>query len=147
MTRRSGAGSNARSPSVRRCRRRCRSRRRRRRRRAPEGDDARPVLNDALETLDPLTRRRLEDDRLVEQIAYDVGTSPFYRASLDGAGVQPDEIRHVEDLARIPFMEKTEVADSQADGTLLGINQCAPLDASSASRPPAERPAGRCGSA
>ena len=25
-------------------------------------------------------------------------------------------------------MEKTEVADSQADGTLLGVNQCAPLD-------------------
>ena len=85
--------------------------------------------NDALKTLAPTERRRLEDDRLVEQIAYDVATSPFYRARLDGAGVRPDEIRHVEDLARIPFMDKADVAESQADGTLLGINQCAPLDA------------------
>ena len=34
----------------------------------------------------------------------------------------------MEDLARIPLMEKAEIADSQADGTLLGVNQCAPLD-------------------
>ena len=64
----------------------------------------------------------------MEQIAYNYATSDFYRAKLDSAGVQPDQVRHVEDLARIPFMEKTEVADLQADGTLLGVNQCAPLD-------------------
>jgi phenylacetate-CoA ligase len=84
--------------------------------------------NEAIETLSPAEVRRLESERLTEQIAYNYATSAFYRAKLDSAGVQPDQIRHVEDLARIPFMEKTEVADSQADGTLLGVNQCAPLD-------------------
>ena len=103
--------------------------------------------NDALETLAPTTRRRLEDDRLVEQIAYDYATSPFYRASLDAAGVRPDEIRHVEDLARIPFMEKAD------DRRLAGRRRrCSASTSarrstgSSASRPPAARPAGRCGS-
>lgn len=72
--------------------------------------------------------RRLENERLAEQIAYDCATSPSYRAKLDAVGLKPDEIRDVEDLARIPFMEKGEIADSQADGTLLGVNQCAPLD-------------------
>jgi len=84
--------------------------------------------NEAIETLSPGEVRRLENERLTAQVAYDVATSPFYRAKLDRAGVRADEIRHVEDLARIPFMEKGEIADSQADGTLLGINQCAPLD-------------------
>jgi len=84
--------------------------------------------NEALETLSPGERRRLEDDRLAEQIAYDVAASPFYRAKLDGAGVRGDDIRRVEDLARVPFMEKGEIADSQADGTLLGVNRCAPLE-------------------
>ncbi len=84
--------------------------------------------NAEVETLSPAEGRRLESERLMEQIAYNYATSAFYRAKLDSAGVQPDEIRHVEDLARIPFMEKTEVANSQADGTLLGVNQCAPLD-------------------
>ena len=84
--------------------------------------------NAEIETISPAVRRRLESERLMEQIAYNHATSAFYRAKLDSAGVQPDQIRHVEDLARIPFMEKTEVAVSQADGTLLGVNQCAPLD-------------------
>jgi phenylacetate-CoA ligase len=84
--------------------------------------------NEAIETLTPSERRRLEDERLAEQIAYDARTSPFYRAKLEAAGVKPERIRHVEDLARIPFMEKREIAESQADGMLLGVNQCAPLD-------------------
>jgi phenylacetate-CoA ligase len=84
--------------------------------------------NAEIETLPAGDVRRLEDERLREQIAYDCASSPFYRATLDDAGVEPQDIRHVADLARIPFMEKSEVAASQADGTLLGINQCARLD-------------------
>jgi phenylacetate-CoA ligase len=83
--------------------------------------------NETIETLTPAETRRLENERLVEQIAYDAATSPFYRASLDAARVTAEQIRDVEDLARIPFMEKADIADSQADGTLLGVNQCAPL--------------------
>jgi phenylacetate-CoA ligase len=84
--------------------------------------------NEAIETLSPGDLRRLENERLAEQIAYDAATSPFYRARLAAGGVTPDRIRAVDDLARIPFMEKSEIAESQADGALLGVNQCAPLD-------------------
>jgi phenylacetate-CoA ligase len=84
--------------------------------------------NERIETLSPAELRRLEDDRLAEQIAYDYATSRYYRAKLDESGTKPDEVRHVDDLAGIPLMEKSEVAASQADGTLLGVNQCAPLD-------------------
>ncbi len=84
--------------------------------------------NEAIETLSPPDVRRLENERLAEQIAYNYASSPYYRAKLDSAGVKPDAIRGREDLARVPFLEKTEVADSQADGTLLGVNQCAPLE-------------------
>jgi phenylacetate-CoA ligase len=84
--------------------------------------------NEEIETLSPAARRRLEDGRLVDQIAYEHETSPYYRAKLDAASLRPADIRGVDDLPAIPFMEKTEVAASQADGTLLGINQCAPLE-------------------
>ena len=84
--------------------------------------------NEAIETMSAPDVRRLEDDRLAEQIAYDYATSPFYRARLDAAGVRPTDVRHREDLERIPFLEKTEIAESQADGALLGVNQCAPLE-------------------
>ncbi len=92
------------------------------------GVTSRRYWNEEIETLSPRDVRRLENERLAEQIAYNYATSPFYRETLDTVGVKPAEIRHVEDLARIPFLEKTEVADSQADGTLLGLNQCAPLE-------------------
>jgi phenylacetate-CoA ligase len=81
-----------------------------------------------METLSAADARRLENERLVQQIAYDYATSPFYRARLDAVGVRPEEIRRVEDLARIPFMEKREIAESQAGGDLLGVNQCAPIE-------------------
>ena len=84
--------------------------------------------NEAIETLSPGEVRRLETERLAEQIAYDYATSPFYRAKLDAGGVKPDQIRSVEDLAHVPLTEKTEIAASQADGALLGLNQCAPLE-------------------
>jgi phenylacetate-CoA ligase len=84
--------------------------------------------NDAIETMLPDEVRRVENERLTEQITYNHATSPFYRAKLDAAGVNPEQIRDRDRLAQIPFMEKTEIAESQADGTLLGVNQCAPLD-------------------
>jgi phenylacetate-CoA ligase len=84
--------------------------------------------NVEIETLSSADRRRLENERLAEQIAYVTATSPFYRAKLDEAHMSPDDIRHVEDLARIPLMEKSEVAASQAEGKLIGANQCAPLE-------------------
>jgi phenylacetate-CoA ligase len=84
--------------------------------------------NEEIETLSPPERRRFEGDRLADQMAYLCATSPYYRAKLADAGLVPGDIRHVEDLARVPFMEKSEVAHSQADGTLIGVNQCAPLD-------------------
>lgn len=84
--------------------------------------------NREIETLTPPERRRLESERLARQIDYNYRSSAFFAAKLDAAGVTPDRIRTVEDLARIPFMEKREIALSQEGGTLLGVNQCAPLE-------------------
>jgi phenylacetate-CoA ligase len=86
------------------------------------------ILDPDLECATPTTLRRLENERLQKQIAYNHASSPYYRSKLDAAGICPADIRSVEDLARIPFMEKSEIAASQAGGTLIGINQCAPLD-------------------
>lgn len=89
---------------------------------------ARPYWNEAVELIAERDRVRLESERLGRQIAYNYATSPFYRAKLDSARIKPEDIRHPADLDRVPFMEKTEISDSQKDGTLLGINQCASLE-------------------
>jgi len=69
--------------------------------------------NQEIETMPAEARRRLENERLSAQIAYNYRTSAFYREKLDSAGVKPAEIRDVADLARLPFMEKRELAASQ----------------------------------
>src|SRR5262249_10864878 len=84
--------------------------------------------DEEIENMPAAARPRLEGPRPRRQIAYNYRSSAYYRAKLDGAGVAPSDIRDVADLARIPFMKKRELAASQEDGTLLGINQCAPLE-------------------
>jgi phenylacetate-CoA ligase len=89
---------------------------------------SRSFWNEAIETLKPDAVRRLENERLSSQIAYNYASSAFFRQKLGSVGVKPENIRCVEDLERVPLMEKREIADSQADGTLLGVNQCAPIE-------------------
>jgi phenylacetate-CoA ligase len=84
--------------------------------------------NERMETMRPAELRELESQRLAGQIAYNHATSPLLAAKLDEVGAAPADIRTVEDLALLPFMEKHEIAGSQAGGAILGANQCATIE-------------------
>ena len=88
----------------------------------------RTYWNAEIETMAPAALRRLEAGRLAEQMAYLYAASPFYKAKFDGAGVAPGDIRGQADLERLPFTEKSEFAEAQAAGALIGPHQCAPFD-------------------
>ncbi len=87
----------------------------------------RKYWNEEIETLTADQVRRLESERLRGQLDYMYRTSDFYKKKFDHAGIKPSDIRDRADLPKIPFTEKTELSRSQADGTLIGVNQCAPL--------------------
>jgi phenylacetate-CoA ligase len=91
------------------------------------GAGDRRIWDEEVETLGPGALRALESERLAAQIAYNHRTSPLYAARLDAAGVRPEEVRSVEDLAAIPFKEKADLAAAQRDGDVLGAHRCAPL--------------------
>jgi phenylacetate-CoA ligase len=84
--------------------------------------------DEEIETMPPSGVARLESALLSKQISYLFKQSPFYAAKLNQAGIRPELIKNRDDLRRIPFLEKAELAESQKDGSLIGINQCAPLD-------------------
>lgn len=63
---------------------------------------------------------------LSSQLAYLAERSPFYARKLAG-GVDPGAIRSVADLARLPFTEKTELRESQAESPPLGSHAAAPM--------------------
>ncbi|MDJ0955492.1 MAG: hypothetical protein QNI91_01465 [Arenicellales bacterium] len=88
----------------------------------------RSIWNEEVETLSADALARLEAERLQQQLAYNYETSPFFRSKFEEGRVRPKDIRHREDLLRLPFMEKSEINESQNDGSLIGINQCAPIE-------------------
>lgn len=84
--------------------------------------------NAALETMQPADLRAFEDERLRQQLAYTWTHSPFYRHKWAAAGVAPQQVHGVDDLALLPFTEKHEFQATQEATPPLGGNQCAPLD-------------------
>lgn len=86
------------------------------------------LWNEEIETLSAGALERFESQRLQQQLSYNFASSAFYRARFEAAGVKPEAIKSRQDLPRLPFMEKSELAASQIDGSLIGVNQCATLE-------------------
>jgi phenylacetate-CoA ligase len=82
-------------------------------------------FDERIETMPPAWTRRLEEERLAEQLARCYERSPFYRRKLEEAGVRPEQVERVEDLARIPFTTKDELRVSQAEDPPFGDFACA----------------------
>jgi len=81
--------------------------------------------NEEIETMSAKAVERLESERLQTQMEYVYAKSAYFRAQFDKANVKPESFKHRNDLEELPFMEKYEIANSQLEGHLLGINQCA----------------------
>jgi phenylacetate-CoA ligase len=87
-------------------------------------------LEPQIETASRDALTHLQTARLRDQVDHAYRNSPFYRRKLDAAGVKPEQIRTLADLARLPFTTKDELKQDQADhplwGTLLAVpfEQC-----------------------
>jgi len=72
------------------------------------------LLEPGLERASRADMRRLQARRLREQVAHAARHSPFYRARLRAARVDPARIRTLDDLVRLPFTTKDELKEDQA---------------------------------
>ena len=99
------------------------------------------MWNEEIETLSAKALNRLESERLQEQLPYNFTTSPFYRAKFEAANVNPEEIRSREDLTRLPFMEKSELATSQPAAIYDAVGP-SPIREPRAQLPPRQREPG-----
>ncbi len=70
--------------------------------------------NPTLELMPREQLRALQLDRLRNVVAWAYARSPFWRQKLDTAAVQPEGIRHLDDVRRLPFLTKQELLDAQA---------------------------------
>jgi phenylacetate-CoA ligase len=86
------------------------------------------LWNSEFETMPLATLRLIEEEKLRQQLQYVAVASPFYQRKWAAAGVSPKHVQRLEDLALLPFTEKSELQETQQTCPPLGANQCVPLD-------------------
>lgn len=80
--------------------------------------DLRPRQGDLehIETASTDELRALQLERLRWSLRHAYENVPHYRASFDAAGVHPDDLRSLDDLARFPFTTKSDLRDNYPFG-------------------------------
>ena len=76
------------------------------------------------ETLEPDARAAIVLAKLQAQVAYCWERSPFYRRLWSDAGVAPDDLRELSDLARFPVVTKQALREDQFEHPPFGSNVC-----------------------
>lgn len=74
------------------------------------------MYDKAVETMSAQDMRSLQTHRLIKEIKYCYDRVPLYRQRLDAAGIKPDDIRTLEDLAKLPFTNKSDLRDNYPYG-------------------------------
>ena len=71
-----------------------------------------------IETM-PLDKlRKLQEERLQEIVAYAYERTKFYRRKFDEAGVKPSDINTLDDLAKLPLIEDSEIRHAPMEDKL-----------------------------
>ena len=78
----------------------------------------RRIFNPAMECMSRDELHKLQGERLVETVKREYENVAVYRARMDAAGVKPEDIRGLDDLKYLPFMEKTDLRDYYPFGLL-----------------------------
>ena len=73
--------------------------------------------NEKIETMDRESLRKLQGERLVNIVKHTYENVEFYRKRMDEAGVKPSDIRSIDDISKLPFMQKQDLRDYYPFGT------------------------------
>lgn len=89
-------------------------------------------FNPEIETMDVSDIKKLQSERLVEQVKHVYENVEFYRNRMDEAGIKPEDIKGIEDLHKLPFINKDDLRDQYPYG-LLGVplSECVRIQSTS----------------
>jgi phenylacetate-CoA ligase len=76
------------------------------------------IYNPEMECMDRQQRRQLQGERLRKTVKLEYDNVALYRRRMDEKGIKPEDIRSVDDLRYLPFMEKTDLRDEFPFGLL-----------------------------
>lgn len=70
------------------------------------------IWNKEMECADRKTMRKIQLKKLQETVKYTYENVPYYKEKLDKAGVKPEDIKTLEDIQKLPFMEKEDLVSN-----------------------------------
>ena len=82
------------------------------------------IWSPEFETMDREQLRELQGRRLKEQVAWVYERSPLYKAKYDEVGLEPGDIKSVDDVVKLPFIAKDELRRSQDENPPFGAHVC-----------------------
>lgn len=74
------------------------------------------IWNEEIETMPREALLKLQGERLSRLASYVYERVPFYKEAFDAAGVQPADIKTVEDVTKLPFTKKQDLRDQYPFG-------------------------------
>ena len=85
-----------------------------------------------IETMPVEQIQKLQSERLVKQVKYVYDNVAFYRDKMDAAGVKPEDIMGIEDLHKLPFINKDDLRDQYPYGLLaVPLSECVRIQSTS----------------
>lgn len=69
------------------------------------------IFNPQMECMSRDERMHLQGERLKQVVRREYDHVPMYRERMDEKGIKPEDIKTVEDIRYLPFMEKTDLRD------------------------------------
>jgi len=81
-----------------------------------------------METISPSDQKKLERQKLLDQIQYVFASSTMYQEKYSRSGLAAKDITCVQDLAKLPFTVKTDLRESQVRTPPYGDFLAAPSD-------------------
>ncbi len=85
-----------------------------------ENEKYRKYWNAQIETMERDVLEELQLSLLKSEVRFAYDNAPYYKRSFDKAGVSPDDIKSLSDLARLPFINKHTERETQGVGSFLG---------------------------
>lgn len=85
-----------------------------------------------IETMPLEQLQALQSERLVEQVKHVYENVEFYRNKMDEAGIKPEDIKGIDDLHKLPFIEKDDLRDQYPYGLLaVPLSECVRIQSTS----------------
>ena len=85
-----------------------------------------------IETMPVEELKKLQEEKLIKQVKFVYENNKYYSKLMDEKGVKPEDIKCLADLAKLPFLTKSDLREAYPYGLLSKpLNECVRIHSTS----------------